>query len=79
MLKRTQRRCKICREKFTPAFENHRWCCPEHGAEFAMQELEKKRDKQAQAKANENASEKTGLEGLDQNNPAPGIEKADKK
>ncbi|MFO5689281.1 hypothetical protein ACLBQR_30055, partial [Klebsiella pneumoniae] len=26
-----------------------------------------------------NASEKTGLEGLDQNNPAPGIEKADKK
>ena len=33
----------------------------------------------AQAKANENASEKTGLEGLDQNNPAPGIEKADKK
>ncbi|HDZ0373705.1 TPA: recombination protein NinG [Klebsiella pneumoniae] len=51
MLKRTQRRCKICREKFTPTFENHRWCCPEHGAEFAMQELEKKRDKQAQAKA----------------------------
>lgn len=51
MLKRTLRRCKICREKFTPAFENHRWCCPEHGAEFAMQELEKKREKQAQAKA----------------------------
>lgn len=51
MLKRAQRRCKICREKFTPAFENHRWCCPEHGAEFAMQELEKKREKQAQAKA----------------------------
>jgi hypothetical protein len=39
------------RAKFTPAFENHRWCCPEHGAEFAMQELEKKREKQAQAKA----------------------------
>ncbi len=51
MLKRAQRRCKICREKFTPLFENHRWCCPEHGAEFAMQELEKKREKQAQAKA----------------------------
>ena len=51
MLKRAQRRCKICREKFTPAFENHRWCCPEQGAEFAMQELEKKREKQAQAKA----------------------------
>lgn len=55
MLKRTQRRCKICRAKFTPAFENHRWCCPEHGAEFAMQELEKKRDKQAQAKAKKEA------------------------
>lgn len=51
MLKRTQRRCKICRAKFTALFENHRWCCPEHGAEFAMQELEKKREKQAQAKA----------------------------
>ena len=51
MLKRAQRRCKICRAKFTPAFENHRWCCPEHGAEFALQELEKKREKQAQAKA----------------------------
>jgi hypothetical protein len=44
MLNRTQRRCKICRAKFTAAFENHRWCCPEHGAEFAMQELEKKRE-----------------------------------
>jgi hypothetical protein len=49
MLNRTQRRCKICRAKFTAAFENQRWCCPEHGAEFAMQELEKKRE-QAQAK-----------------------------
>ena len=25
MAKKSQRRCKICREKFTPAFENHRW------------------------------------------------------
>jgi hypothetical protein len=50
MLNRTQRRCKICRAKFTAAFENQRWCCPEHGAEFAMQELEKKREKQTQAK-----------------------------
>ncbi len=51
MAKKSQRRCKICREKFTPAFENHRWCCPEHGAEYAMQELDKKRATQAQAKA----------------------------
>ncbi|HBU7548632.1 TPA: recombination protein NinG, partial [Klebsiella aerogenes] len=41
MANKPQRRCKICRAKFTPAFENHRWCSPEHGAEFAMQELEK--------------------------------------
>ena len=33
----------------------------------------------AQAKASENASVKSGLEGLDQKNPSPGIEKADTK
>lgn len=57
VVKKPQRRCKICRAKFTPAFENHRWCCPEHGAEFAMQELEKKREKQAQAKAKKERAE----------------------
>ncbi|MFE4125368.1 recombination protein NinG [Kosakonia sp. YIM B13605] len=51
MHKPTQRRCKICRVKFTPQFENHRWCCPEHGAEFALLELEKKKEKQRQEKA----------------------------
>lgn len=49
--KKPQRRCKICREKFTPAFENIRWCCPEHGAQFGLQELERKREKQASDKA----------------------------
>lgn len=44
-----QRRCKICRQKFTPAFDNVRWCCPEHGAQFALVELEKKRAKQRKA------------------------------
>ncbi|EOC1689306.1 hypothetical protein ACI1BE_000504 [Cronobacter turicensis] len=33
----------------------------------------------AQSKANENASVKSGLEGLPQDKPAPGIEKADGK
>lgn len=33
----------------------------------------------AQSKANENAGVKTGLEGLPQDKPAPGIEKADGK
>lgn len=47
--KKTLRRCKICRTKFTPAFENQRWCCPEHGAEFALQELEKSREKKRRA------------------------------
>lgn len=51
MAKKPQRRCKICREKFTPAFDNIRWCCPEHGAQFGLQELEKKREKQASDKA----------------------------
>lgn len=50
MAKKPQRRCKICRTKFTPAFDNIRWCCPDHGAQFAMQELEKKRTKQQKAK-----------------------------
>lgn len=50
MHKPTQRRCKICRVKFTPQFENHRWCCPEHGAEFALLELEKKKEKQRKAR-----------------------------
>ena len=49
--KKPQRRCKICREKFTPAFDNIRWCCPEHGAQFGVQELERKREKQASDKA----------------------------
>ncbi|EMM0378126.1 recombination protein NinG [Pluralibacter gergoviae] len=45
MPKKPQRRCKICRAKFTPNFENQRWCCPEHGSQFALQELEKSRAK----------------------------------
>lgn len=45
MPKKPQRRCKICRAKFTPAFENQRWCCAEHGSQFALQELEKSRKK----------------------------------
>lgn len=49
--KKPQRRCKICREKFTPAYDNIRWCCPDHGALFALQELERKRNKQAEDKA----------------------------
>ncbi|WP_226052677.1 recombination protein NinG [Dickeya chrysanthemi] len=37
MAKLCRRKCKICGEKFTPKFDNVRWCCPEHGAQYAIQ------------------------------------------
>lgn len=46
MRKPSRRKCKICGTRFIPVFENQRWCCPEHGAEFALVELERKRAKQ---------------------------------
>ncbi|HAH8787720.1 TPA: recombination protein NinG [Escherichia coli] len=49
MAKKPQRRCKICRAKFTVLFENHHWCCPEHGAEYGLLELEKRRAKDRRA------------------------------
>lgn len=50
MRKPSRRKCKVCGEKFTPQYDNIRWCCPEHGAQFAMQELERKREKQQREK-----------------------------
>jgi hypothetical protein len=38
-----------------PSIRNHRWCCPEHGAEFAMQELEKKRENRPSERKKESA------------------------
>ncbi|HEB4874347.1 TPA: recombination protein NinG [Kluyvera ascorbata F0526] len=49
MAKKPQRRCKICRTKFTVLFENHQWCSPEHGAEYGVLELDKRRAKNRQA------------------------------
>lgn len=46
MRKPTRRSCKICKTKFTATYDNVWWCCPEHGAEYALQVLEKKREKQ---------------------------------
>ncbi|WP_366918282.1 hypothetical protein [Citrobacter werkmanii] len=46
MRKPTRRSCKICKTKFTATYDNVLWCCPEHGAEYALQVLEKKREKQ---------------------------------
>ena len=50
MRKPSRRTCKICKTKFTATFDNVWWCCPEHGAQYGLQELEKKREKQRSAK-----------------------------
>ncbi|UFM70422.1 recombination protein NinG [Leclercia adecarboxylata] len=50
MRKPSRRTCKICKTKFTATFDNVWWCCPEHGAQYGLQELEKKREKQRAAK-----------------------------
>ncbi|MCI1672333.1 recombination protein NinG [Citrobacter braakii] len=49
MHKPTRRTCKICKEKFIATFENVWWCCPEHGAIYAL-ELRTKEKVKAQAK-----------------------------
>lgn len=36
MRKPSRRKCKVCNEWFIPAYDNIRWCCPEHGAIYAM-------------------------------------------
>lgn len=46
MKKQPRRKCKICGERFTPQFDNVRWCCPEHGAQYAIQLREKERQRQ---------------------------------
>lgn len=46
MPKLPRRKCKVCNEWFHPAYDNIRWCCPEHGAQFGLQQLEKKLVKQ---------------------------------
>lgn len=49
MRKPTRRTCKICKTKFTATFENVWWCCPEHGAIYAI-ELRTKEKVKAEAK-----------------------------
>ena len=48
MRKPSRRKCKVCGEYFVPEFHDIRirWCCPEHGAQFGLQQLEKKLVKQ---------------------------------
>ncbi|EJM8367259.1 recombination protein NinG [Salmonella enterica] len=44
-----RRKCKVCREWFHPAYSNVVWCCPEHGAIYAL-ELRTKEKIKAEAK-----------------------------
>ncbi|WP_071778650.1 recombination protein NinG, partial [Salmonella enterica] len=37
MAKLPRRKCKVCREWFHPAYSNVVWCCPEHGAIYALE------------------------------------------
>ncbi|MEB8638635.1 recombination protein NinG [Cronobacter muytjensii] len=43
--KPSRRTCKICGSKFTPNYDNERWCCPDHGAKYALQVYQKVREK----------------------------------
>lgn len=49
MLKPSHRKCKVCGEKFIPQYDNIRWCCPAHGAIYAL-ELRAKEKIKAEAK-----------------------------
>lgn len=49
MHKLPRRKCKVCNEWFIPSYANIRWCCPEHGAIYAM-ELRAKEKVKAEAK-----------------------------
>ena len=49
MRKPARRKCKVCNEWFIPAYANIRWCCPEHGAIYAI-ELRAKEKVKAEAK-----------------------------
>lgn len=49
MRKPSRRKCKVCGEKFTPQYDNIRWCCPEHGAIYAL-DLRAKEKVKAEAK-----------------------------
>ncbi|MEH0863889.1 recombination protein NinG [Phytobacter diazotrophicus] len=51
--KRPRRKCKVCGDWFHPAFDNIRWCCPEHGAAYAIRLREKEKAKATARKLKE--------------------------
>ncbi|EBV0536426.1 recombination protein NinG [Salmonella enterica subsp. enterica serovar Glostrup] len=57
MAKLTRRKCKVCREWFSPAYSNVVWCCPEHGAIYALELRARRiRDKHQTDKAERQAN-----------------------
>ena len=46
--KSVRRKCKICKAIFHPSYDNIWWCCPEHGAELAIQRRQKDNQKKAE-------------------------------
>lgn len=61
MRKPSRRKCKVCSAWFIPAYDNIRWCCPEHGAIYAI-ELRTKEKVKAEAKRikDKHSAEKEG-------------------
>ncbi|BDH45735.1 protein NinG [Salmonella enterica subsp. enterica serovar Choleraesuis] len=49
MAKSPRRKCKVCRDWFYPQFDSVWWCCPDHGAIYALQ-LHKRQREKTQAK-----------------------------
>ncbi|MBN4761916.1 recombination protein NinG [Enterobacter hormaechei] len=47
MRKPARRKCKVCGERFTPQYDNIRWCCPAHGAIYALELRAKHKVKEA--------------------------------
>lgn len=47
MRKPSRRKCKVCNEWFIPQYDNIRWCCPSHGAIYALELRAKQKVKEA--------------------------------
>lgn len=57
MAKLPRRKYKVCREWFSPAYSNVVWCCPEHGAIYALELRARRiRDKHQADKAERQAN-----------------------
>lgn len=47
MRRPARRKCKVCNEWFIPQYDNIRWCCPAHGAIYALELRAKQKVKEA--------------------------------